>query len=209
VPADTGAANHDRADFGTAGGRVPRSVAGGRVVPRRVASRGSRATGLGQGAQAPPVVAATLGPANVPRELRRLIYGWLDDVVVWVNEDHTWRTDHVIPLCWVEHRHIVHELATVACLRWEAGSAITPGALENWHRYTLPMFLERIAQRIGTTGCPPGRHQPSPGEGRNALYRDGNELAQRRRYRNQDSELDPFGRCRNLRPLTTRRTRSD
>lgn len=132
-------------------------------------------------------------PPTCPGELRRLVYVWLDDVVAWVNEEHTWRTDHVIPICWVEHPHIVHELATVACLRWEAGCAVTPGPLEDWHRYTLPMFLERIAQRIGTTGCPPGRHQPSPGEGRQALYRDGDERAQRCRQRNRDSELEAAG----------------
>jgi hypothetical protein len=37
--------------------------------------------------------------------------------------------------------------------------AVTPDPLEEWYRYALPTFLDRIAQRIGPTGCPPGKHQ--------------------------------------------------
>ena len=126
-------------------------------------------------------------PPTCSGELRRLIYVWLDDVVAWVNEEHTWRTEHIIPICWQEHPHIVHELAAIACLRWEVTYAVTPNALEDWHRYTLPMFLDRISQRIGTTGCPPGRHQANPGDGRNTLYREGDEPSRRRRLRWQDT----------------------
>ena len=127
-------------------------------------------------------------PASCQSELRNLIYIWLDDVVAWINEQHTWRVDRMIPICWAEHPHIVHELATVACLRWEAGYSVTPVGLEIWQRLTLPTFLDRIAQRIGPTGCPPGRHQPNPGGGRNALYRDGNAIEQRRQRRTDDCE---------------------
>lgn len=101
-------------------------------------------------------------PPTCPPELRQLIYSWLDNVVAWINQEHTWRTDRVIPSCWQDHPHIVHELATVACLRWEAGHAVTPTSLEDWHRYSLSTFLDRIAQRIGTSACPPGKHQPFP-----------------------------------------------
>ena len=59
-------------------------------------------------------------PPSCPPEIRRNVYLWLDDVVAWINEDHTWRTDRVVPICWDLHPHLVHELATVACLRWEA-----------------------------------------------------------------------------------------
>ena len=108
------------------------------------------------------------------------MYGWLDEVVAWINEQHTWRTDRVIPICWDLHPHIVHELATVTCLRWEATFARTPAQLEEWQRVVLPGFLRGIAERIGETGCPPGRHQPAPGAARNALYRQGDEAARRR-----------------------------
>jgi hypothetical protein len=110
----------------------------------------------------------------------------MDEVVAWINEEHTWRTYRVIPICWDLHPHVVHELATVACLRWEATYARTPAALEEWHRFTLPAFLSRIVDRIGDTGCPPGRHQPSPGMGRIAIYRDASESTRRRSQRNQD-----------------------
>jgi hypothetical protein len=125
-------------------------------------------------------------PPSCPPEVRRNVYAWLDQVVGWINEEHTWRTDRVIPICWDLHPHIVHELATVACLRWEATFSRTPGALEEWHRFTLPAFLGRVGDRIGETGCPPGRHQPSPGIARNAIYRDGDEPTRRRRRRWQD-----------------------
>jgi hypothetical protein len=129
-------------------------------------------------------------PSCLP-EIRQSMYAWMDEVVAWINEEHTWRTDRVIPICWDLHPHVVHELATVACLRWEVGFARTPAALEEWHRFTLPAFLSRVVDRIGETGCPPGRHQPSPGGGRNAIYKDGDEPARRRSRRWQDLEQAP------------------
>lgn len=128
-------------------------------------------------------------PASCPHEMRRLIYIWLENVVAWINEEHTWRVDHLIPICWVKHPHIVHELAPIACLRWEASYAVTPGALEEWQRYHLPIFLDRIGQLIGPTGCPPGRHQPQPGHARNDLYRAADQIRTRRRQLAQDFEL--------------------
>jgi hypothetical protein len=122
-------------------------------------------------------------PSSCLPEIRLSMYAWMDEVVAWINEQHTWRTDRVIPTCWDLHPHVVHELATVACLRWEATFARTPAALEEWHRFTLPAFLGRVVDRIGETGCQPGRHQPSPGMGRNAIYRDASESARRRQRR--------------------------
>lgn len=120
-------------------------------------------------------------PASCPSDLRGLIYTWLDEVVAWINEDLTWRVDRVIPTCWTEHPHIVHELAVVACLRWEASHAVTPTAPEAWHRHTLPLFLDRLVRRVGTTGCPPGKHQVHPGASRNTYYREGSVGRRRRR----------------------------
>ena len=130
-------------------------------------------------------------PPSCPPEIRRYTYVWLDEVVAWINQEHTWRTDKVVPICWDLHPHLVHELATVACLRWEATFARTPAALEDWHRFTLSAFLGRVADRIGETGCPPGRHQPSPGMGRNAIYRDSDETTRRRGRRKDDEEALP------------------
>ena len=129
-------------------------------------------------------------PPTCPSELRRLLYAWFDEVAAWINEEHTWRVERVIPICWFDHPHIVHELATVACLRWEAEYAVSAAVLEEWHRYTLPMFLDRVGQRIGSTGCPPGKHQPTPGDARNALYRGESETRARRRRRMRERECD-------------------
>jgi hypothetical protein len=133
-------------------------------------------------------------PASCPPELRRRVYEWLHDVVAWINEDHTWRTDRVVPGCWDLHPHIVHELATVACLRWEASFARTPKALEEWHRVTLPTFLDRIARRIGETGCPPGRHQTNPGASRNQIYRASGDAGRQRSHRWDDAENQGLSR---------------
>jgi hypothetical protein len=126
-------------------------------------------------------------PPSCGPDLRRLVYTWLDDVVAWVNTDHAWRPDRLIPGCWQDHPHIVHELATIACLRWEAALAVTPVPLEDWHRYALPTFLDRIAQRIGTTGCPPGKHMAPPANTRNTNYHEQQATSARRRRRNADS----------------------
>lgn len=125
-------------------------------------------------------------PASCPSELRSLIYTWFDAVVGWINEEHTWRLDRVVPICWSQHPHIVHEIATLACLRWEADYAVTAGPLEDWHRYTLPLFLGRVGDCIGSTWCPPGKHQPHPGTARHALYRSDGAVRTRRRTRHAD-----------------------
>ena len=127
-------------------------------------------------------------PASCPGELRSLIYLWLDDVVAWINSEHTWRIDHMIPICWIDHPHIVHELATATCTRWEASYALTPQPLEDWHKYTLPALLDRVRQRIGTSGCPPGRHQPHPGTTRQELLQSSEQTQTRRGRRVRDAE---------------------
>lgn len=110
-------------------------------------------------------------PPTCPRALRGPLWRWLDDVVTWINVEHTWRIDRLIPVCWQQHPHIAHEVATVACQRHNATYAVTPDVLEDWHKYTLPPLLERIACRIGPTGCPLGGHQPCPAATRHLDHR--------------------------------------
>jgi hypothetical protein len=126
-------------------------------------------------------------PPSCRPELRVLIYRWLDDVVGWLNEEYVWRTHRVVPPCWPEHPHIVHELAVVAVLRREAGDALSPAPLEEWHRFTLPQFLERIAARVGETGCPPERHQERPGVARDLAYATPAAVLRRQNRIKQDS----------------------
>ncbi len=101
-------------------------------------------------------------PPTCPTELRRLIYAWLDEVALWINEEHTWRVERVIPICWVDHPHIVHEVATVACLRWETEHAASAAVLEDWHRYT-PSPVPRTSRAAPRTDrLPPGETSTSP-----------------------------------------------
>ena len=133
-------------------------------------------------------------PPTCPSELRRLMYTWLDEVTAWINEEHTrWGSTASSPAAGSTIRTSftnsrTHELTTASCLRWEAEYAVSAAVLEEWHRYTLPMFLERIQQRIGSTSCPPGSHQPNPGDSRNGLYRGQSQSAGRRRRRVSEPE---------------------
>jgi hypothetical protein len=93
---------------------------------------------------------------------------WLDNVAAWVNHDYTWKPTRPIPDCWPEHPHIVHELAVLAWLRLIAEESLEPGPIEEWHRYALPSFFDRLAGRLGN-GCST-RHDPWPGLPRHAAY---------------------------------------
>ena len=82
-------------------------------------------------------------------QLRRELWGWLDQVVAWLNLEYVWDVVGIIPPCWPQHPHIAHELPVLADQRYTAGQAFHSGALEEWHRYTLPLFLERMTARLG------------------------------------------------------------
>lgn len=110
-------------------------------------------------------------------QLRAELWTWLDAVTIWVNHEYVWDPDGTIPPCWPLHPHIVHELAVMAEQRRRAGIALDSNALEEWHRYTLPGFLERMRGRL-KTHCEPD-HQPWPARSRHVRH-TGDGLAQRR-----------------------------
>lgn len=80
--------------------------------------------------------------------LRAELWEWLDAVVMWLNRELAFDTIDLIPACWPQHAHLVHELAVLADLRRRADLALTSDSLEEWHRYALPAFLERMRHRI-------------------------------------------------------------
>ena len=84
------------------------------------------------------------GPAT-----RRQLWDWVDDVAAWVNHEYGWGVERLIPPCWPAHPHIANELPVLTDQRYTAGQAFHSGALEEWHRYTLPLFLERMTARLG------------------------------------------------------------
>lgn len=101
-------------------------------------------------------------PATCSDVMRTQLWAWLGTVAMWVNEQHLWNVTRTgIPECWPAHPHLVHDLAVLACSRYYTSFAVTPAALEDWHRYALPGFLERLRDRLGD-GCQPGKHQPRP-----------------------------------------------
>jgi len=104
------------------------------------------------------------------RVLRWDLWVWLDQVAAWVNAQYAWEAGGAgfIPDCWPQHPHLVHELAVLADQRRRAGLALTSDTLENWHRYVLPGFFERVRQRIKQS-CD-GEHQPWPSRSRYARY---------------------------------------
>ena len=124
---------------------------------------------------------AALGdPALLPRpwdpptcrdpDLRQELWEWLDGVVIWLNHDYTWDTDAMIPPCWPQHPHLVHEVAVLADQRRRAALALDSNALEEWHRYSVPTFTERMKSRL-KAHCEQD-HQPWPGRSRHARHTD-------------------------------------
>jgi TraM recognition site of TraD and TraG len=112
--------------------------------------------------------------ANVPRpwdlgtcetpQLRKEVWSWLEAIVTWLNQEYVWDVADVIPPCWPQHRHVVHEIAVLADQRHRAGQALTGEALEEWHRYSLPSFTERMWTRL-LNHCQED-HQSWPAKGR-------------------------------------------
>ena len=93
-------------------------------------------------------------------QLRQQVWLWLDAVVAWLVTEYAWEVTDTIPACWPQHPHLVHEIAVLADQRRRAGHAFTSDALEEWHRYSLPAFTERMEKRL-KNHCEDG-HQPWP-----------------------------------------------
>jgi hypothetical protein len=63
-----------------------------------------------------------------------------------------------------QHPHLVHEIAVLADQRHRAGQALTSEPLEEWHRYSLPSFTERMRTLL-RNHCQED-HQSWPASGR-------------------------------------------
>lgn len=110
-------------------------------------------------------------------QVRRELWTWLEQVVSWLNVEYVWDVVGIIPPCWPQHPHIVHEIAVLADQRIRAGLGFTSDALEEWHRYALPAFTERLRSRL-KDHCEDG-HSDWPARGR--YNRHGAELALQQR----------------------------
>ena len=83
----------------------------------------------------------------------------------------------VVPHCWPQHPHLVRELAVLADQRRRATLALGSDALEEWHRYALPAFVDRMRQRV-KNHCEDG-HQQWPAKGRHSRHLGEPAAAQR------------------------------
>lgn len=117
-------------------------------------------------------------PTCTDPDLRAELWAWLDAVVIWLNHEYVWDVTGMIPHCWPKHPHLAHEIAVLADLRRRAGQAFNSDALEEWHRYSLPAFTDRMRQRT-KAHCEDTTHQPWPAQGRHARHTD-HDATQRR-----------------------------
>ena len=117
-------------------------------------------------------------PTCVDPGLRAELWAWLDNVVAWLNHEYVWDVSTMIPACWPRHPHLVHEIAVLADLRRRAGQALTGDAMEEWHRYALPAFNERMRQRM-KAHCEDKDHQPWPAHGRHTRHAGPGSVAER------------------------------
>jgi len=107
-------------------------------------------------------------PSCSDPSLEHQLCEWLHAVVAWHNHEYVWDANTAIPNCWPDHPHLVHELAVLADQRYQAQCAFSSDLLEDWHRYSLPAFIERMHARL-KDHCGEG-HQPWPARARYARY---------------------------------------
>ena len=99
--------------------------------------------------------------------LRQEVWDWLEEFVVWFNREYVWDPNAgMIPSCWPQHPHLVHEIAVLADQRRRAGIATTSDLLEDWHRYAVPAFIDRMKARLKNQ-CDDS-HPSWPARGRHA-----------------------------------------
>lgn len=112
--------------------------------------------------------------------LRVELWSWLDAVVTWFNHEYVFDPVDIIPACWPKHAHLVHEIAVLADQRRRAGHSITSDALEEWHRYGMPAFLERMRRRVADH-CASGHPAVWPSAGRYSRHLQDEESTDRLR----------------------------
>ena len=126
--------------------------------------------------------------ATCDRRLRRQLWEWCESVVAWINSDYMWRATSMIPACWPQHPQLTHELPVLACLRWAAEETTRPEPLEEWHRVTLPAFLDRLTQRLDKSTClTTGKHEDWPGRARYQAYSSASAVEQRQAHFHADT----------------------
>lgn len=118
-------------------------------------------------------------PATCPGGLRAELWTWLDEVAGWINTEHLWSLQiSGVPACWPAHPHIAHDLAVIASSRYLTTYAVSPAPLEEWHRYALPAFLNRLNERLGI-GCVAEHQRQRPRAPRDQDFVDSTQVHRR------------------------------
>jgi len=98
-------------------------------------------------------------------ELRHDVWVWYAEFVSWFNHEYVWDpATGMIPPCWPQHPHLIHEIGVLADQRRVAATATNSNSLEEWHRLIVPDFLQRLRDRI-KQHCE-DHHQPWPARAR-------------------------------------------
>jgi len=141
-------------------------------------------------------------PTCRKRQLRQELWTWLDEVVTWFNTEYVWDpTSGMIPPCWPQHPHLVHEIAVLADQRRRAGIDTSSNSLEEWHRYTVPAFLDRLQKR--TRSHCDEHHQAWPARARHSQH-----VAASAAFGRRQSFRDDVDAPSDQRPRRTRSTLS-
>lgn len=106
---------------------------------------------LGRGREGAALILATGEDLPRPWDLTTIAdptllaetWAWLSAFVTWLNTQHAWFSSDLTPPCWKQHPSLIHQLATLAVSRYFAGEGIDVAAMEEWHRFALPTYLER------------------------------------------------------------------
>lgn len=92
-------------------------------------------------------------------QLEQAVYGWLDEVVVWLNHSYGWQEDQIIPACWPQHPGLALDLAALAFGRLDSYQTPTAAYVGRWHA-DWEDFQRRMSASLGEAGrdCRRGDH---------------------------------------------------
>jgi hypothetical protein len=102
-------------------------------------------------------------------DLRRDVWEWYEAVATWFNHEYVWDpAAGMIPPCWPQHPHLVHDIGVLADQRRMIALAHNSNSLEEWHRYSVPALFDRLHERV-KQHCD-DQHQPWPARARFSRY---------------------------------------
>ncbi len=118
-------------------------------------------------------------PATLRGQQERLeLWTWLEAAVVWLNHEFVFDPADAVPACWPRHAHLVHELAVLVDGRYRCEIALNSTPLEEWHRYALPAFIDRMKHRVGAH-CESGHPEQWPAAARFRTHLDEKHVSER------------------------------